>query len=245
MQPFGPVFSIVVPALNEALILPRCLASLAEQAVEGGAEVLVIDNGSSDGTAEVARGHGARVISCPHKGVVFARQAGLEAATGLVVVHLDADSQLGPNVLQLLGRRFADPSIVAVIGDVHYVPGSMGTRAMERIYRATNSFLNRLFRRPMFALAGALAIRRSALLAADGYDVGQPHTGDEAGLLARLHHHGKLVWEPRFVVESSDRRFRGRFAQWLMTDLFIHSFLDQIIYRITRRSRWGGRSVIR
>lgn len=245
MAQSGPLFSVVIPALNEAAALPSCLTSLAKQEVEGGAEVLVVDNGSADDTAEVARKYGARVVSCLQRGVVFARQAGLEAATGEAVVHLDADSQLGPNVLQLLGRWFADPSVVAVIGNVNYVPGNAATRAMEWVYRATNSSLNCILRRPMFALAGALAIRRSALLAAGGYDLDQPHTGDEAGLLARLRRHGRLVWEPRFVVESSDRRFRGRFARWLMTDLFIHSFLDQIIYRVTHRSRWGGRSVIR
>ncbi len=238
-------YSIVIPALNEEAALPQCLASVTGQAFDGAFEMVVVDNGSTDRTAEVARLCGARVVPCMRRGVVYARQAGLKAALGEVVVHLDADSQLRPGTLRLLAARFADPRVVVAAGDVHYVPGTVPTHAMQLAYRFTNRTLKLVLGRPLFALAGALAMRRSALLSAGGYELGLPHTGDESGILARLSRQGKVVWEPRFVVDSSDRRFRGRFVRWFFSDLFVHTFLDQLRYRVTRRSNWGERRAIR
>ncbi len=231
----------MIPALNEETSLSFCLASVTSQRFEGGMEVIVVDNGSTDNTASVAQRYGAKVIPCKRRGVVFARQVGLESAAGQVIVHLDADSRLKPDTLSRLAADFARPDVAVVVGDVDYSPTSLGPNVMRRVYRATNTTLNLVMRRPMFALAGALALRRDFFLRAGGYDIRQPHTADEAGILGRLHKHGRVVWDGRFVVASSDRRFHGRFAQWLVSDLFVHTFLDQLAYKLTKRSRWGDR----
>lgn len=240
-----PHFSIIIPALNEEGLLPACLASLPSVDAEGGVEVLVVDNGSTDGTAFVARVGGAAVVPCEERGVVHARQAGLVAAHGDIVVHLDADSRLAVSTLSTLAKHFADPHVAAVVGNVDYIPGTMATRLMQGVYISANALLRFLTGRPRFALAGALAFRRDMFLRAGGYEVGLPHSGDEAGILRRLARHGKIVWEPRFVVSSSDRRFRGRFAKWLASDLFLHTFVDQLTYRVTHRSKWGDRPALR
>ena len=249
--PFGtepadtPTFTVVIPALNEEARLPQCLASVASQVPDFSVEVLVVDNGSTDRTAEVARAAGVRVVSCARRGAVLARQMGLERARGEILVHLDADSLLPSSTLQLLARHFANPGISAVVGDVQYVPGILGIRGMSKLYRSANTFLNAIWGRPFFALAGALAMRREALVCSGGYATELPHSGDEAGILARLSKQGKIVWEPRFVVVSSDRRFRNRFGRWLTRDLLLHTFLDQTFHRVTKRSRWGDRPAIR
>jgi glycosyltransferase involved in cell wall biosynthesis len=244
-MPLPASFSVVIPALNEEARLPDCLASVLAQTCRSTTEVIVVDNGSTDGTALVARNAGASVVKCPERGVVLARQAGLDAAANEVVLHLDADSRLKPGTLDLLSGVFADHAVVAVAGDVEYAPGSPGTRAMSALYRVANDVLRPVFGRPAFALAGALAFRRQALVAAGGYLIRLPHSGDEAGMLARLARQGKVIWAPDFVVESSDRRFRGRFARWLLCDLLVHTFADQLVYRFSNRSPWGGRPAIR
>ncbi|GAA1943466.1 glycosyltransferase family 2 protein [Kitasatospora viridis] len=86
--------SIVIPALNEAENLPSVLASIpfAELKDEGWqTEVVVVDNGSTDGTGEVARTLGARVVHQPARGYGNAYRAGFEAATGDVIATGDAD----------------------------------------------------------------------------------------------------------------------------------------------------------
>ena len=83
-------FSVVVPARNEVARLPALLHALREQRLAP-FEVIVVDNASRDGTGDAARAIGARVVTCRRPGVAFARQAGLEAATGDWIASTDAE----------------------------------------------------------------------------------------------------------------------------------------------------------
>lgn len=83
--------SVVIPALNDAVMLEACLAALAAQSREPD-EIVVVDNGSTDDTAQVALRHGARVIEEPRRGIFPATAAGFDAAQGELLARLDADS---------------------------------------------------------------------------------------------------------------------------------------------------------
>ncbi|QSX73551.1 glycosyltransferase family 2 protein [Lysobacter arenosi] len=84
--------SVVLPAKNEAEGLARTLPALREQWPD--VELIVVDDGSSDSTALVAAGHGARVLSSPYSmGNGAAIKRGARAATGEVIVFMDADGQ--------------------------------------------------------------------------------------------------------------------------------------------------------
>jgi len=94
-----PRIAVLIPALNEEVSLPYVLADLPKGAVE---EVVVIDNGSSDRTAEVARAGGVTVLSEPRRGYGSACLAGIEylkTKTPDVVVFLDADYSDHPDEL--------------------------------------------------------------------------------------------------------------------------------------------------
>ena len=88
----SPRFSVVIPAYNEADYLPAALRSLRAQDFPGAVEVIVVDNGSTDGTADLARRLGARVVEEHAPGVCAARQRGTLAARGEIVVSTDADT---------------------------------------------------------------------------------------------------------------------------------------------------------
>jgi glycosyltransferase involved in cell wall biosynthesis len=114
---FGSVIDVVLPVLDEALALPGVIASLP-----AGYRPLVVDNGSGDGSGEVARALGARVVEEPQRGFGAACAAGLAAASADVVCFMDCDGSLdgadlprvaGPVVAGhqdlVLGRRRARP----------------------------------------------------------------------------------------------------------------------------------------
>jgi len=88
-----PELSIVMPCLNEALTLPICiekaLTFLKESGVDG--EIIIADNGSTDGSIEIAARLGARVVNVPIKGYGAALSAGIHAANGKFVIMGDAD----------------------------------------------------------------------------------------------------------------------------------------------------------
>ncbi|MCB0949366.1 MAG: glycosyltransferase family 2 protein [Mycobacterium sp.] len=110
--------TVVLPCLDEADSLPGVLTALPV-----GYTALVVDNNSTDGTAEVARGHGARVVAESRPGYGAAVHAGVVAATTPIVAVLDADGSLDPAELPALvddvergadlaiGRRRALPGL--------------------------------------------------------------------------------------------------------------------------------------
>ena len=116
-RPDRPV-TVVLPCLNEAASLPGVLADLPD-----GYRALVVDNNSTDETAEVARRHGAEVVAESRPGYGAAVHAGVVAATTPIVAVLDADGSLDPRELPALvddveggadmaiGRRRAVPGL--------------------------------------------------------------------------------------------------------------------------------------
>ena len=84
--------SVIIPARNAARTLPSCLRALAGQTLaQGRFEVIVVDDGSTDETAAVAAEHGARVVQIANVGPASARNQGVEAAEGSILVFTDAD----------------------------------------------------------------------------------------------------------------------------------------------------------
>jgi glycosyltransferase involved in cell wall biosynthesis len=96
------VIDVILPALDEAEAIPAVLA-----AMPAGFEPLVVDNGSTDGTAEVAAGWGARVVVEPRRGFGAACYAGLVAATSDIVCFMDCDGSLDPGQLPLVAGPVA------------------------------------------------------------------------------------------------------------------------------------------
>ena len=106
--------SVVIPAKNEAEGLRKTLPRLRQAQPE--AEVIVVDDGSADDTAEVAAAHGARVLSSPYSmGNGAAIKRGARAASGEVLVFMDADGQHDPAEIELLLLRL-DQGYDMVVG---------------------------------------------------------------------------------------------------------------------------------
>lgn len=102
---------VILPVLDEAGALPWVLTRMP-----GGVRAIVVDNGSTDGSADVARAHGAIVVDEPRRGFGAACFAGLEAATADVVCFMDADASLDPGHLHLVAEPVARGDADLVLG---------------------------------------------------------------------------------------------------------------------------------
>ena len=177
MDRLTPDVSVIIPAHNERRTIREVVISCAAS-TPGRCQIIVVDDGSTDGTAQAAAAAGAKVIRLArNRGKGVAMQAGIRRAWGDILVFIDADGQDDPREIPRLIAAF-EPDVDLVLGSRfmgHFLPGAitplnyLGTRFIT-------GTLNLLFRsRITDPLAGFRAVRRSAFgeieLEARGYDV--------------------------------------------------------------------------
>ena len=116
-----PSVSVVIPAYNEAAVLARALASLLDQ-THRPHEVIVVDDGSTDGTPAIARGFGGvTLLEQQHEGSGAARNRGAAAATGDVLVFVDADMRFRRDFLAHLVAPIARREAIGTFHPTEYV----------------------------------------------------------------------------------------------------------------------------
>ncbi|MFF9511751.1 glycosyltransferase family 2 protein [Streptomyces sp. NPDC014724] len=179
----SPRADVVLPCLDEAAALPRVLAG-----IPAGWRAIVVDNGSTDGSADLARSLGATVVHEPRRGFGAACHAGLLAAQADFVCFCDCDGSLDPGLLPGFVRRIADGETDLLLGRRR--PEGRGAWPLHA--RAGNLALARmLYRRTglrLRDLGPMRAARRADLLALDltdrrsGYPLQMVVHASDAGL---------------------------------------------------------------
>lgn len=115
--------SVVIPVKDDDVELARCLRALASQ-TRTADEVIVVDNRSTDASADVARAASARVVRCARPGIPAASARGYDEATGDVVLRLDADCVPGPAWIEAMAEAFSSrPEVAAFVGGAHFLDG--------------------------------------------------------------------------------------------------------------------------
>jgi cellulose synthase/poly-beta-1,6-N-acetylglucosamine synthase-like glycosyltransferase len=171
-----PLVSVLVPVRDEAEYLGESLRSLAAQTLED-FEVLVVDDGSVDGTADVAAGLAAaddrfRLIRQPPLGVVAAAERARAEARGRYVACMDGDDVARPERLRLQLERLEAEGLAACGGGVAYFSAGRVTVGLRRYQRWLNSLTTvELVRRDVFVecpVANPTLFARADVLAAVG-----------------------------------------------------------------------------
>jgi glycosyltransferase involved in cell wall biosynthesis len=191
------MLSIIIPTFNGGARIAACLGALLEQTAGKGAEILVINDGSTDDTAEVvARYSGVRLITQSNAGPAAARNRGALEARGEIILFTDDDCVPAPGWLDAMTVPFKDPIVVGV-------KGVYRTRQTEVVAR----FVQMEYEDKYRLMSGASEIdfidtysagfRRERFLEINGYDVSFPVAcAEDVELSYRMSNRG---WIMKFV----------------------------------------------
>jgi glycosyltransferase involved in cell wall biosynthesis len=236
-----PRIAAVIPALDEAQSIARVVEGLRTQALLASAEIIVVDNGSTDGTGEIARRAGARVVREERRGYGYACHAGVLAADDAeVIVLLDGDAADDPNDLPRVLEPLLAGEAELVVGSRVAVPGSRarGSMTWQQV------FGNHLAAFLMRALYG---VRVS--------DVGPFRTIRRDHLLALEMSEMTYGWPSEMIVKSARAGYRyrevpvsyhRRLGVSKVGDTLVGSLKVgwRIISTVLRYSRWTPRKTV-
>ncbi len=221
MRRMAPRISVIVPTWNEAKYLPALLASLQAQTAPP-LEVIVADSGSTDGTPDLARAAGALVLDGGRKGPGEGRNRGARAARGDVLLFVDADCIVPPDLLSAVEAALARPEVVG--GTTAFMPAD-GRPIEHALFALANGYQKAMtlwglphnagycffFRRDPFERLGGL---REDMLLNETHD-----------LAMRSRPLGEFRILPR-TVYTSMRRFRAHgYARTLLTEYVASTLL--------------------
>ena len=205
--------SFVIPAYNEEDYIGRCLDAVFHN-INGrkDIEVIVVDNNSTDRTAEVAaRYKGVRLLHEIRRGANAARRRGFDEAKGDLVALPDADTIPPQGWLSDAEAEFAkDPKLVCVSGPFIYYDLPKRIRFMARLFYVSGYLLylvgRMLFRTTTIIQGGNYVARRDAVAKVNGLDPSITFYGDDTDLALKLSKVGKVKFSLKMNTLASGRR---------------------------------------
>ena len=209
--------SFVIPAFNEERYLGDCLESIRRELAAGSydAEIIVVDNASTDRTREIALAvSGVRVVDEPTKGLVRARQAGFLASAGDLIANIDADTRLTPGWIGTVYSEFRrDEKLAALSGPFIYYDMSPFGRVLVRGFYSLGYlmylFVHHVLHIGAMIQGGNFILRRSVLEAIGGFDTTIEFYGEDTDVARRVSRVGRVKWTFRLPIYSSARRLIG------------------------------------
>jgi peptidoglycan-N-acetylglucosamine deacetylase len=225
--------TVVIPAYNEEALLPRCLRALCVQDYAGELQILVVDNASTDGTAQVARAFGVEVVAEPKRGYCNALAAGFAAATGEIIAVTDADT-VPPDdwVSRLVATYDAHPDAVAVGGGLAYPDANLKSRILTDLLFPWLSRLDRIGPRGPHLWGANMSVKRDAFLAVGGWNP-KFNLQTDIELCERLRRVGRVLRLDGLRVQTSSRRWKKSF----LLNFFLYA-TNHLWFLTFRRPLW-------
>ncbi len=213
--------SIIVPVYNGGKFLPKCLDALYDSNYCA-FEVIVVDDGSTDESAEIARQKGARILSTPRRqsGPAAARNLAAQTAVGDVLLFVDADVVVKTDTLSKVAAVFSQqPEVAALFGSYDDAPAERNFLSQYRnllhhfVHQNSNPEASTFW-------AGLGAIRRDVFLSVGGFDCEQfaVPSIEDIELGARLRSHGHRITLAKEIQAQHLKKWQ--IGSMLRTDIF-------------------------
>jgi len=229
-----PGISFCIPALDEEILIGRCVRSIHDEIIRAGmvlgrdAEIIVVDNGSTDATSFVAEINGAKVVYEPRRGLLRAKQTGYEASHYQLIAFIDADCMLRSGWIDQALYAFRDSRIAAISGPYRYYDlpfGKYVAATVFAIYGALSHITPTM-------MGGNSVLRRDVIDSFGGFDTSIQFWSEDTFTAMACSKRGKVRFDLRLIVDSSGRR--------LAVDGYIKTFVtyvySHLVFRFTGRA---------
>lgn len=201
--------SVIIPAFNEENYISNAIESILSNPPENFLEIVVVNNASTDRTAEIASAYPkVRVVFEPKKGLTSARQRGLTESKGDLLAFVDADSLVPKYWFGVINREFSkDKNLVCLSGPyIYYDTPAWQQWLVRNLYYGLLARTIYFFTRYM-ASGGNLVAKKQALEKIGGFDTKIDFYGEDTDIARRLHEVGKVKFSLSFFMATSGRRF--------------------------------------
>lgn len=199
-------FSVIIPALNEEKRIGSCIESILDS-TRLPHEIIVVDNGSTDATAKVARSFPeVRVIKEERRGTNRARDTGWRAADGEILCFFDADCRIAPDWLARAERHFRAYPVKAVTGEHRFYDAG---RFANFLSASTFSVIRAVHCVTPVIGGWSYAVRREVMREISADIANLEFWGDDSAAAKRIAKYGEIVFDPYLRVTTSARRFSG------------------------------------
>ena len=221
--------SVVIPAHNEEKNIADTIRAVLAQDYHN-YEVIVVNNASIDATETIARSFPVTVVNEKRKGLLWAREAGRVAASGDIIINIDADCLPEKDWLSRGMKHFKKDRIVAVTGPYDYHDGGIFFRnasllTQKYIYKLMSLMLQApLIKKGAVLIGGNNFIRADVLNKAGGYTTSILFYGEDTDTAKKVARHGKVLFSPSLHMKTSARRFKSEGTIHLMLKYWYHFF---------------------
>lgn len=217
------MISIAIPAYNEGKTLDKTLQALCDQVTSEPYEVIVVDNNSTDNTAEVikhfSKKYPVRYVLETQKGAGAARYRGFEEAKGDIILTTDADTIVPPNWIEKLSYHLQKQGVSSVTSPCIIDDPSPLTRKMFLFGASFGRHGFRILRGHWWLGGFSFGVKKDLYIKAGKINKDLPNL-DDVELSERMAKVGKIVFLTDLYVTCSNRRYRDGLIKGLVSYIF-------------------------
>lgn len=233
--------SLIIAAYNEERYIGDCLSAVFQSMQQTGKsfhEIIVVDNASTDKTAEIARTFpGVTVVFESKKGVTNARQCGFVHSTGDIIAVIDADTRMPIGWYEKIEEAVLNtPDMACISGPYNYydIPAWRNSLVRTWYFLAIPFYLMTGY----MLTGGNFAIKRDVLEKMGGFDTSIRFYGEDTNTARRAHQYGKVLFHHTFSIGTSARRFEH---QGLLKTAYLYgtNFLWEVFFHKPRHNTYA------